>query len=119
MVRRRLSRRVTERGCNPCPCLQPAAAWRPGSSAHRRRTGVSRSRARRRTRSTLELTRQRTLNAAYGRDKVKGGKGNDAINVATAGPAARVNCGKGKDVVRSNFNERKRIRGCERRYSIR
>jgi hypothetical protein len=28
-------------------------------------------------------------------------------------------CGKGKDVVRSNFNERKRIRGCERRYSIR
>jgi hemolysin type calcium-binding protein len=60
-----------------------------------------------------------TLNAAYGRDKVKGGGGNDAINVATAGPAARVNCGKGKDVVRSNMNERRRIRGCERRYSIR
>ena len=60
-----------------------------------------------------------TLNAAYGRDRVSGGKGADAINVATAGPAARVNCGKGKDVVRSNMNERKRIRGCERRYSIR
>ena len=60
-----------------------------------------------------------SINAAYGRDKVKGGKGNDAINVATAGPAARVNCGKGKDVVRSNTNERRRIRGCERRYSIR
>lgn len=60
-----------------------------------------------------------TLNAAYGRDKVKGGKGNDAINVATAGPAARVNCGRGKDVVRSNFNERRRIRGCESRYSLR
>ena len=60
-----------------------------------------------------------SINAAYGRDRVKGGKGNDAINVATAGPAARVNCGKGKDVVRSNTNERRRIRGCERRYSIR
>jgi hypothetical protein len=60
-----------------------------------------------------------TINAAYGRDKIKGGKGADAINVATAGPAARVNCGKGRDVVRSNMNERKRIRGCERRYSIR
>lgn len=60
-----------------------------------------------------------TLNAAYGRDRLKGGSGNDAINVATAGPAARVNCGKGKDVVRSNMNERRRIRGCERRYSIR
>jgi Ca2+-binding RTX toxin-like protein len=60
-----------------------------------------------------------SINAAYGRNKVKGGKGNDAINVATAGPAARVNCGKGKDVVRSNTNERRRIRGCERRYSIR
>jgi hypothetical protein len=60
-----------------------------------------------------------TLNAAYGRDKVSGGKGADAINVATAGPAARVNCGKGRDVVRSNRNEKRRLRGCERRYSIR
>jgi len=60
-----------------------------------------------------------TLNAAFGRDKVFGGRGADAINVATAGPAARVNCGKGRDVVRSNMNERKRIRGCERRYSLR
>ena len=60
-----------------------------------------------------------TLNAAYGRDRVMGGKGADAINVATAGPAARVNCGRGRDVVRSNRNERRRIRGCERRYSIR
>jgi Ca2+-binding RTX toxin-like protein len=60
-----------------------------------------------------------TINAAFGRDRVSGGKGADSINVATAGPAARVNCGKGRDVVRSNINERRRIRGCERRYSIR
>jgi hypothetical protein len=60
-----------------------------------------------------------SINAAYGRDRVKGGKGRDAINVATAGPAARVRCGKGRDVVRFNLNERRRVRGCERRYSIR
>jgi Ca2+-binding RTX toxin-like protein len=60
-----------------------------------------------------------TLNAAFGRDKVSGGKGADAINVATAGPAARVRCGKGKDVARFNFNERRRVKGCERRYSLR
>ncbi len=60
-----------------------------------------------------------SINAAYGRDKVNSGKGNDAINVATAGPAARVRCGRGKDVVRFNTNERRRVKGCERRYSIR
>jgi hypothetical protein len=60
-----------------------------------------------------------TLNAAFGRDRVFGGAGRDAINVATAGPAARVSCGKGRDVVRFNRNERRRVRGCERRYSIR
>jgi hypothetical protein len=59
------------------------------------------------------------INAAYGKDRVNGGKGNDAINVATAGPKARVRCGKGRDVVRFNTNERKRVKGCERRYSIR
>ena len=58
-----------------------------------------------------------SINAAFGRDRVSGGAGADSINVATAGPAARVNCGKGRDVVRSNTNERRRIRGCERRYS--
>jgi Ca2+-binding RTX toxin-like protein len=60
-----------------------------------------------------------TLNASYGRDRAFGGKGADAINVATAGPAARVRCGKGKDVARFNRNERRRVKGCERRYSIR
>ena len=58
------------------------------------------------------------INSANGRDKVSGGKGNDAINVSTAGPAAKVKCGKGKDIVRYNHNERRRIKGCERRYSI-
>jgi hypothetical protein len=60
-----------------------------------------------------------TLNPSFGRDRAFGGKGNDAINVATAGPAARVRCGKGKDVARFNFNERRRVKGCERRYSLR
>jgi hypothetical protein len=60
-----------------------------------------------------------TLNTSFGRDRAFGGKGADAINVATAGPAARVRCGKGKDVARFNRNERRRVRGCERRYSIR
>jgi hypothetical protein len=60
-----------------------------------------------------------SINAAYGKDKVSGGSGSDSINVATAGPAARVRCGKGKDVVRFNTNERRRVSGCERRYSIR
>ena len=39
------------------------------------------------------------------------------------GPVAQtsvsVRCGKGKDVVRFNTNERRRVKGCERRYSIR
>ena len=60
-----------------------------------------------------------TINAAFGRDSVTGGAGNDEINVATAGPAARANCGAGRDKVRSNFNERRRLTGCETRYSIR
>jgi hypothetical protein len=47
------------------------------------------------------------------------GTGKDSINVATAGPAARVRCGKGNDVVRFNINARRRVKGCERRYSIR
>ena len=55
-----------------------------------------------------------SLNAAYGRDTALGGSGRDFINVATAGPAARVNCGAGNDVARINNNERRRVRNCER-----
>jgi len=55
-----------------------------------------------------------SINAAFGRDNVFGGSGRDFINIATAGPPARANCGPGSDVIRINRNERKRIRGCER-----
>ncbi len=56
-----------------------------------------------------------TINAAFGRDRALGGAGRDFINVATAGPAASVDCGGGKgDVARINGNERKRVKGCER-----
>jgi len=55
-----------------------------------------------------------TLNAAFGKDNALGGSGRDFINIATAGPAARANCGPGNDVVRINNNERRRVRGCER-----
>lgn len=60
-----------------------------------------------------------TINAAYGRDVVSGGSGRDFINVATAGPVARVNCGSGADKVRVNYNERRATRGCETRYVLR
>ena len=52
------------------------------------------------------------------RDRVKGGDGNDSINAATAGPPARIDCGRGFDTVRINFNERSRIRNCERVFVI-
>jgi len=55
-----------------------------------------------------------SLNGAFGRDTALGGAGRDFINVATAGPAAKVNCGSGNDVARINNNERRRVRGCER-----
>lgn len=54
-----------------------------------------------------------TLNAAYGRDRVFGGAGNDKINVATAGRRATVWAGPGRDKVRANPRELKRIHGAE------
>ena len=48
-----------------------------------------------------------------------GGSGRDAINVATAGPRARVSCGTGRDRVRLNNREKRRMRGCEVRYVLR
>lgn len=57
-----------------------------------------------------------TINAGFGRDNVSGGSGNDKINVATAGPSARVNCGSGRDKVRVNSTEARRTRGCEVLY---
>ncbi|MBA2504423.1 MAG: hypothetical protein H0V29_00595 [Thermoleophilaceae bacterium] len=54
------------------------------------------------------------INTGNGRDIVSGGRGNDSINAATAGPPSRINCGPGVDTVRVNFNERKRTKNCER-----
>lgn len=59
-----------------------------------------------------------SINAAFGRDQVFGGSGRDFINVATAGPPARVSCGTGSDKVRMNRNERRSSRGCEIRYVL-
>jgi Ca2+-binding RTX toxin-like protein len=61
-----------------------------------------------------------TINAGYGADRTFGGAGNDAINIATQGPRATANCGAGgNDKVRFNAKERRGIRGCEIRYTIR
>jgi hypothetical protein len=57
-----------------------------------------------------------SINAAFGQDVVSGGSGVDFINVATAGKAARVDCGSGRDKVRVNRNERRRVKGCETKY---
>ena len=59
-----------------------------------------------------------SLNASFGQDTVKGGAGVDFINVATAGPPATVDCGSGKDKVRYNKNEGRRVRNCEVRYVL-
>jgi Ca2+-binding RTX toxin-like protein len=57
-----------------------------------------------------------TINASFGRDRVLGGTGVDFINIATAGPAASADCGPGRDKIRINRNERKKIRHCETIY---
>ena len=59
-----------------------------------------------------------TMNAGYGADRVFGGAGPDAINIATAGRAASADCGSGRDKVRLNRNERRRVHGCETRYTL-
>ena len=60
-----------------------------------------------------------SINAAFGRDNAIGGKGIDFINIATAGPAAKADCGPGRDKVRINNNEKRRIKGCETVYIFR
>lgn len=54
------------------------------------------------------------ITAGNGRDIVSGGGGNDAINASTAGPPAKVDCGKGVDTLRINQNEVRSFRNCER-----
>ena len=48
-----------------------------------------------------------------GRDVIKAGRGNDDINVATAGARAKVDCGPGIDTVRINNNEIHSVKHCE------
>jgi Ca2+-binding RTX toxin-like protein len=60
-----------------------------------------------------------TINTGYGADRVSGGAGNDAINAATNGPAAHIDGGSGRDTVRINRNERRRVRGGERIFVLR
>ena len=61
-----------------------------------------------------------SINTGYGRDRVNSGSGRDSINASTAGPASRrIRCGKGRDTLRINRNERRRSRGCETVYAIR
>ena len=63
-----------------------------------------------------------TINSGFGKDRVIGGAGSDRINVATAGPAVRrIKCGKGRDKIRVNRNEKRRARkgACETVYVIR
>ena len=65
-----------------------------------------------------------TMSGGLGNDRIYGSSGNDVIggsgvdfiNVATAGPAASVNCGSGRDKVRANRNETKKLKGCETIY---
>jgi Ca2+-binding RTX toxin-like protein len=59
-----------------------------------------------------------SLNAAFGRDRVSAGAGVDLVNIATAGPPARANCGRGFDKVRFNHNERRRTRACEVHFML-
>ena len=55
----------------------------------------------------------------FDRGVVLGGSGNDAINIAQQGPRARANCGTGRDIIRLNGSERRRITNCEVIYVLR
>ena len=59
-----------------------------------------------------------TINAAFGADRIFGRAGRDSINIATAGPPASADCGRGHDKVRFNRNERGRVRGCEESHML-
>ncbi len=60
-----------------------------------------------------------TINTSYGADRVSGGTGKDAINAATAGPAAIIDGGSGRDTVRINTNERRRVKHAETVHTLR
>jgi hypothetical protein len=58
----------------------------------------------------------RGRNTRFGRDSVYGGPGNDRLDASTGGPPVRVfSCGGGRDNVRINRDEERRVRkDCER-----
>jgi Ca2+-binding RTX toxin-like protein len=58
------------------------------------------------------------LSANYGADRITAGPGNDIVNIATQGPPATANCGSGRDIIRLNPQERRRIHGCETAYIL-
>ena len=60
-----------------------------------------------------------TISASFGGDRVVGGEGVDFINIATAGGPASADCGPGRDKIRLNRNETKKIRNCETVYIFR
>jgi Ca2+-binding RTX toxin-like protein len=60
-----------------------------------------------------------TINTSYGADRVTGGTGKDAVNAATAGPAALIDGGSGRDTVRINTNERRRVKHAETVHTLR
>lgn len=59
------------------------------------------------------------IDLGTGRDSVKAGAGNDSVNASRAGPAARIDCGPGRDTARVNANEARRARSCERLFVLR
>ncbi len=60
-----------------------------------------------------------TISAGFGKDRIFGGSGVDFINIATAGAAATADCGTGRDKIRLNRNETRKIKGCETVYIFR
>ena len=59
------------------------------------------------------------INAGFNADTIIAGAGRDYVNIATAGPAAKANCGTGRDTIRMNRRERKLARSCETQYIFR
>ena len=58
------------------------------------------------------------MSGNYGADSIDAGSGADVINIATQGPPASARCGSGRDIIRLNQKERRRIRNCEKAYVL-
>jgi Ca2+-binding RTX toxin-like protein len=77
------------------------------------RQGPQQARRRQGQRPHLRRPDRDYIVGGNGRDIIKAGKGNDDINVATAGARAKVDCGPGIDTVRVNNNELRSTKHCE------